>query len=64
MKVVAVIFIIIFALSATASDLQVFAAASLSDALKEIAIQYQQRHGIQVEYNSTVVGSAGYGCPE
>jgi molybdate transport system substrate-binding protein len=51
MKITAVIFILILGFNASASELQVFAAASLTDALKDIAAQYQQKTGTQVEFN-------------
>lgn len=38
-------------LSSTASDLNIFAAASLSDALKEIAKGYEQTSGDKLHYN-------------
>ena len=51
MNFLAVIFILLFALSAAATDLHVFAAASLTEALNEIAAQYESKTGIHVLFN-------------
>jgi len=51
MKIVVTAFILLFAISAAAADLHVFAAASLTDAMKEIAIQFEQQTGTHVEFN-------------
>jgi molybdate transport system substrate-binding protein len=51
MKITTAAFILFFAMLAAAEDLQVFAAASLTDALRDIASQYQQKTGTQLEFN-------------
>jgi len=51
MKIAVVACILLFAMSAAAADLQVFAAASLTDALKEIAAQYEQQTGTHIDFN-------------
>jgi molybdate transport system substrate-binding protein len=51
MKIVVVIFILLFALSAAGTDLPVFAAASLTEALSEIAAKYESETRIHVLFN-------------
>src|SRR5262245_9721619 len=51
MKLAIVAFILLFAMSAAAAELQVFAAASLTDALKEVATQYEQETGNHLVFN-------------
>ena len=51
MKLAAVLLILFFAVSASAADLQIFAAASLTDALKEIGQQYEQKTGTHLLFN-------------
>jgi molybdate transport system substrate-binding protein len=51
MKLAIVVFSLLFAISAAAADLQVFAAASLTDALKEIGAQYEQKAGTHLDFN-------------
>jgi molybdate transport system substrate-binding protein len=51
MKWTTVAFVLLFSCTASATELQVFAAASLTDALKEIATQYEQRNGIRILFN-------------
>jgi len=41
----------LFALSSRAGDLTVFAAASLSDALKEIAVSYMRQSADRIVFN-------------
>ena len=51
MKTAVLIFVSLFAISAAASELQVFAAISLTDALKEITAEYEQKTGTRVLFN-------------
>lgn len=51
MKLAVVVFVSLLAVSATAADLQVFAAISLTDSLKEIAAQYEQKTGTHLLFN-------------
>ena len=51
MKILFIAFIVLFAIPAAAAELQVFAAASLSEALKEIGDSYQQESGTDVYFN-------------
>lgn len=51
MRITAFILISLCAISAAASELQVFAAISLTDALKEIAVQYEHKTGTSVLFN-------------
>lgn len=51
MKFLAALFILIAATCAWTADVQVFAAASLTDALKEIGQQYEQSTGDKVLFN-------------
>jgi molybdate transport system substrate-binding protein len=51
MKTVAVAIVLLFSASAWAVDLEVFAAASLTDSLKELGVQYEQKTGISVFFN-------------
>ena len=47
----ALILVFCLAISVQAAELQIFAAASLTDAMKEIGSQYQQQTGTQVLFN-------------
>jgi molybdate transport system substrate-binding protein len=51
MRIAFIAFLLCFALSAGAIDLHVFAAASLTEALNEIAAQYERKTGIHVLFN-------------
>ncbi len=51
MRTVVILWMILFSLSASAAELAVFAAASLSDALKEIASAYEKNTGDHVSFN-------------
>jgi molybdate transport system substrate-binding protein len=51
MNIVLIVFILFFAVSAAATDLHVFAAASLTDALNEVAAQYKSKTGSNVLFN-------------
>ncbi len=51
MKFAIAAFLLLFAISASATELQVFAAASLTDALKQIGTQYEERRGIRILFN-------------
>jgi molybdate transport system substrate-binding protein len=67
MKIAAVAFILLFAMSAAAADLHVFAAASLTDAMKEIGAKYEQQTGTHIDYNfaasSTLARQISEGSP-
>lgn len=51
MKMAVLVLVSLFGISAAAADLQVFAAVSLTDALKEIGTQYEQKTGTHVLFN-------------
>ncbi|HEX2123369.1 MAG TPA: molybdate ABC transporter substrate-binding protein [Thermoanaerobaculia bacterium] len=61
------LFAIVFAANASAAEVRVFAAASLSDALQEIARSYEQRTGERIAFNfgasSTLARQIELGAP-